>query len=160
MFFKVACVFDVSQTDGKDMPTAELPEVQANAEILLAALERVASRRGIAVRYKRMAKGTFGVSKGGEAEIATGYSTGQQSKSLVHELAHEAMHHQPGINDPFGVGRRTAEVEAEAVAYVVCRHFKLDVELRASRYIALWGGDGKALAGSLWESIESVSAAD
>ena len=40
------------------------------------------------------------------------------------------------------------ELEAEAVAYVVCRHFGLDAELRASRYIALWGGDATALAAS------------
>ena len=155
VFFKVACVFDVSQTEGNVLPTAELPEVQANAENLLAGLERVASKRGIAVRYERMEKGTFGVSKGGKVEIATGYSTGQQSKSLVHELAHEAMHRQLGANDAFGIGRRTAEVEAEAVAYVVCRHFNLDVELRASRYIVLWGGDGKALAASLGRVSEA-----
>ncbi len=42
-----------------------------------------------------------------------------------------------------------AELEAEAVAYVVCRHFGLDADVRASRYIALWGGDGKALRASL-----------
>jgi len=96
-----------------------------------------------------MEEGTFGVSKGGEVEIATGHSTGQQSKSLVHELAHESMHRRLRSSDAYGIGRRTAELEAEAVAYVVCRHFDLDVELRASRYIALWGGEGKALAASL-----------
>ncbi|MBN2561549.1 MAG: hypothetical protein JXQ75_11525 [Phycisphaerae bacterium] len=149
VFFKTACVFDVSQTDGKPLPTAEVPEVQADAEDLLAALERVASDRGIAVRYRSMEEGAFGVSKGGEVEIATGHSTGQQSKSLVHELAHEAMHRQQEANSHFGIGRQTAELEAEAVAYVVCRHFNLDVELRASRYIAVWGGDGKTLAASL-----------
>ncbi len=42
-----------------------------------------------------------------------------------------------------------AELEAESVAYVVCRHFGLDVEVRASRYIALWDGDSKALRASL-----------
>ena len=47
----------------------------------------------------------------------------------------------------------TAELEAEAVAYVVCRHFGLDVELRASRYITKWGGDGKKVA----ESFERIS---
>jgi hypothetical protein len=35
------------------------------------------------------------------------------------------------------------------VAYVVCKHFGLDVEVRASRYIALWNGDSKALRASL-----------
>ncbi len=149
MFFKAACVFDVSQTEGKPLPTAELPEIQADARSLLAALERVASDRGIAVQYREMEQGTFGVSKGGEVEIATGHSTGQQGKSLVHELAHEAMHRQQEPNDLLGIGRRIAELEAEAVAYVVCRHVDLDVELRASRYIAVWGGDAKTLAASL-----------
>jgi len=45
--------------------------------------------------------------------------------------------------------REIRELEAEAVAYVVCRHFGLDAELRASRYIAHWGGDAKKLAASL-----------
>jgi hypothetical protein len=42
-----------------------------------------------------------------------------------------------------------AELEAESVAYVVCMHFGLDVEVRSSRYIALWHGDSKALRASL-----------
>ncbi len=41
------------------------------------------------------------------------------------------------------------ELEAESVAYVVCLHFGLDVEVRASRYIALWDGDAKSLRASL-----------
>ncbi|MCK4342690.1 MAG: hypothetical protein KAY37_13315 [Phycisphaerae bacterium] len=149
MYFKAACVFDVSQTEGKGLPTAEVPEIRADTKGLLAALANVAAKRGITVRYRPMEEGTFGVSRGGEVEIATGHSTGQQSKSLVHELAHEAMHRRLIASDAYGIGRRTAELEAEAVAYVVCRHFDLDVELRASRYIALWGGEGKALAASL-----------
>jgi hypothetical protein len=45
--------------------------------------------------------------------------------------------------------RSIAELEAESVAYVVCTHASLDVEVRASRYIALWDGDSKALRASL-----------
>jgi len=149
VFFKAACVFDVSQTEGKDLPTAKVPEIHTNAERLLTALGNVATERGIIVRYRPMEEGTFGVSKGGEVEIATGHATGQQSKSLIHEIVHEAIHQRSGRGDAYGVGRRTAELEAEAVAYVVCRNFGLDVELRASRYIALWGEDGKAIAASL-----------
>ena len=42
-----------------------------------------------------------------------------------------------------------AELEAESVAYVVCRHFGIDADVTASRYIALWQGDGKGLRASL-----------
>ena len=59
-------------------------------------------------------------------------------------MAHDALH-KAGDRPK----REVAELEAEAVAYVVCRHFGLDVELRASRYIAVWGGDSKALASGL-----------
>ena len=39
------------------------------------------------------------------------------------------------------------------MAYVVCRHVGLDVEVRASRYIALWDGNAKALR----ESLERIA---
>ena len=39
------------------------------------------------------------------------------------------------------------------MAYVVCTHFDLDVEVRASRYIAIWDGDAKALR----ESLERIA---
>ena len=45
--------------------------------------------------------------------------------------------------------RNIAELEAESVAYVVCRHFRLDTTVRSSAYIALWSGDAKALRASL-----------
>ena len=45
--------------------------------------------------------------------------------------------------------RSVAELEAESVAYVVWTHAGLNLEVRASRYIALWDGDAKALRASL-----------
>ena len=106
----------------------------------------MATRRGIAINYTSLDAGYYGVSKGGTIDIATGHATGQSAKTLAHELAHEAMHKQ---NRPDGLTRTIAELEAESVAYVVASHFGLDVEVRASRYIAQWNGDGKALRESL-----------
>src|SRR3990172_8522239 len=130
MFFKTACVFDVSQTEGRELQSYEVPDVTASADRLLQTLEQVAAKRGIAVRYAALREGHYGVSTGGEVQIALGHSTGQQAKSLAHELAHETMHRrQDGELDP-AAAREVRELEAEAVAYVVCRHFGLDVELR------------------------------
>lgn len=148
LFFKTACVFDVSQTEGKELPEYEVPDIQRNATELLAALQDVAVRRGIAVQFVHLPDGHYGSSKGGAIEIATGHSTGQQAKSLAHEIAHEVMHHQTDGQVDAAVSREIRELEAEAVAYVVCRHFGLDVELRSSRYITHWGGDAKKLASS------------
>ena len=77
----------------------------------------------------------------------TRHPTGQQAKTLAHEIAHCAIHF--GKTD--GATRLTrdiAELEAESIAYVVCKHFGLDAEVRSSRYIALWNGDSKGLRAS------------
>ena len=111
----------------------------------MADLIRVAESRKIQVKLSPIDGGAFGVSKHGTVEVSTDHATGQQAKTLAHELAHEALHWD--IKGP--ITRNIAELEAESVAYVVCAHFGLDVEVRASRYIALWNGDSKALKESL-----------
>ena len=131
------------------MSDAELSLSSGNidtaADDLLANLIRVAEQRAITVKFDRLTDGLFGVSKGGSIDVDNQHATGQQAKTLAHELAHEALHKATRE----GLKRTIAELEAEAVAYVVCRHFGLDADVRASRYIALWGGDGKALRASL-----------
>ena len=144
--FRPVYVFDVSQTDGDPLPEVEVPDIETAADTLLASLERVATKRGIAINYTALDAGYYGVSKGGTIDLATGHATGQSAKTLAHELAHESMHKQ---NRPDGLTRTVAELEAESVAYVVCKHFDLDVEVRASRYIVQWNGDAKALRESL-----------
>ena len=148
--FRPVYVFDVSQTDGEPLPEIDVPDVDTAADTLLASLGRVASKRGIAINYTSLEPGYFGVSKGGSIDIATGHATGQQSKTLAHELAHEAMHKGEKRQ---GLTRSAAELEAESVAYVVCKHFGLDTEVRAARYIAVWDGNAKALR----ESLERIA---
>jgi hypothetical protein len=145
MFFRAVHVFDVAQTDGPDLPSVDVPTIDTQADWLLGDLVRVADGREIAVRFGSLPCGAFGASKKGSVEVDDSHPTGQQAKTLAHELAHESMH----WDDRGSLTRSIAELEAESVAYVVCTHFGLDVEVRASRYIALWDGDGKALRGSL-----------
>jgi antirestriction protein ArdC len=152
IYFRAVHVFDVGQTDGKDLPDVDVPTVDTASDDLLAKLQHVADQRGIAVNFAKLSGGLFGVSKGGTIDVDNGHATGQQAKTLAHELAHEALHK----TDRTGLTRSVAELEAESVAYVVCTHFGLDVEVRASRYIALWDGDSKALRASL-ERIASTA---
>ncbi len=149
MFFRAVSVFDVGQTDGEALPEVEVPTIDSAADDLLARLARVAVSRDIALAFQPVSGGAFGVSKRGAIEIDDQYPTGQQAKTLAHELAHEALHWD--IKGPFT--RSLAELEAEAVAYVVCQHFGLDTEVRSSRYIALWQGDAK----SMRESLERIA---
>jgi len=145
IYFKAVHVFDVSQTDGKELPTIDAMDVETVADDLLANLARVTHNRGIALTFETINGGAYGVSKKGSIVVDPNHSTGQQAKTLAHELAHESMHWE----DRGQLTRSIAELEAESVAYVVCRHFNLDTSIRSSRYIALWQGDGKALRASL-----------
>ena len=145
IYFRAVHVFDVAQTDGPDLPDVDVPTVDTAADDLLSDLHRVAEQRGISVNFAKLSGGLFGVSQGGKIDVDDTHATGQQAKTLAHELAHEALHK----TDRTGLTRSVAELEAESVAYVVCRHVGLDVEIRASRYIALWDGNAKALRASL-----------
>jgi antirestriction protein ArdC len=156
IYFKVVSVFDVAQTDGEALPDVNVPDVDSAADTLLAQLGCVASERGIAVNYADLRTGHYGTSKRGSIDVANGHATGQQAKTLAHELAHETLHQTHDLSGATTVDRNTAELEAESVAYVVCRHFGLDTDVRSSRYIALWGGDSKALRASL-ERISSTA---
>jgi antirestriction protein ArdC len=109
----------------------------------------VAESRGIVVAFQKLS-GPFGhATDGGKAvAIDNTYPTGQQAKTLAHELAHCAIHFGK-TERATRLTRDIAELEAESIAYVVCKHFGLDAEVRSSRYIALWNGDSKALRDSL-----------
>jgi len=143
--FRVVFVFDMAQTDGAELPSVECPTIDGAADDLLADLVRVAESRGIPVTFGPVSGGAFGVSEKGRIGIDNAHATGQQAKTLAHELAHEALH----WTDRGTFTRSAAELEAESVAYVVCRHFGLDSEVRSSAYIALWNGDGKAMRESM-----------
>ena len=125
IYFRVVHVFDVSQTDGDDLPDVPVPTIDTAADDLLADLVRVAESRKVTVNLTRLTGGLFGLSKGGSVDVDNRHATGQQAKTLAHELAHEALHK---ADRPDGLTRSAAELEAESVAYVVCLHFGLDVQ--------------------------------
>ena len=149
MFFRCVHVFDVSQTDGEALPMVDVPTIDVANDGLLIALERVCVHRGIAIDSRKL-DGEFGhaTDKGKTIALESSHASGQRAKTLAHELAHCVLHFDKTTR-PDGLNRNVAELEAESVAYVVCTHFGLDVEVRASRYIALWNGDSKALKTSL-----------
>ena len=159
VFFKAVHVFDVAQTDGKELPDVDCPIVDSDASALLNSLERVALKRSIAVKFEALDGKGFGYAtdKGASIVIDNTHPTGQQAKTFAHELAHCALHF--GKSDgATTLTRNMAELEAESIAYVVCQHFGLDTTIRSSAYIALWQGDSKGLRASL-ERIASTARA-
>jgi antirestriction protein ArdC len=155
--FRVVHVFDVSQTDGGPLPETEA--VAGDAERHLDDLKQLVSRRGIKLEYSEALGTALGSSSKGTIKLALSLTPAEEFAVLAHELAHELMH-----VDRKGLDRRRAELEAEAVACVLCRYAGLDSGTAHSDYIQLYQGGKESLTDSLdaiqktaSEIIESMS---
>jgi hypothetical protein len=84
--FRSAYVFDVSQTDGADLP--EMRQIQGdvgeNCDRLVAFIER----QGIELMYSENIAPALGMSYGGRIAILPELSDAEEFSTLVHELAH------------------------------------------------------------------------
>ncbi len=131
--FKVVYVFDLAQTDGEPLPPPPDWKSPARSEELQNRLVVFAQSKGIQVEVMALQSEIQGTSAGGRIELSPEAGT----KTLIHEIAHELMHH--GC-DRHLMSRAERELEAKAVAYVVGAHFGLD-GLASPNYLALWDAD-------------------
>ena len=157
--FRVVSVFDISQTEGKELPTLTY-ELMGNVEQykdFFAALEKTSP---FAMGFEALSGGVKGRCNYEEKRIIIneGMEELQNIKTAIHEIAHATLHDidKDASERP---DRRTREVQAESVAYAVCQHYGLDTSDYSFGYIAGWSS-GKELAelkGSL-ETIRSTAA--
>ena len=163
--YKVVSVFDVSQTEGRELPDIAVNELTGDVDRFkdfFAALEQVSP---VPVGFEKIEGGAHGYYHLEEKRIAIdeGMSDLQTLKTAIHEIAHAKLHdidlNAPKEEQKPRVDRRTREVEAESVAYTVCQHYGLDTSDYSFGYVAGWSS-GKELAelrGSL-ETIRSTAA--
>ena len=151
--FKPAYVFDVSQTEGKELPSIAVNELSGDVNEynkLFRALRIVCP---VPVDFEDIEGGSKGYFSDSENRIAIkkGMSQVQTIKTLVHETAHAMLHSSAAEDKDNPVDRRTKEVEAESIAFTVCKRYGLDTEDYSFGYIAGWssGKDAKELKASL-----------
>jgi len=149
--FQGVHVFDVSQTEGNPLP--EPATVSGDPGEHTARLKALVAERGITLDHAGIPAGADGASSGGRIGIREGLPPAQEFAVLVHELAHELLHH--GKDRP--QSPKVRETEAEAVAFVVCSAIGLDTGAAASDYIQLYEGKTETLAASL-DRIQHVAA--
>jgi antirestriction protein ArdC len=142
--FRAAFVFDISQTDGKELP--QIGVVEGDPREHGERLRRFASSRGISVEYSADIAPARGMSSGGRVTLLTGQSAAEEFSTLAHELAHELLHRG---NRRASTSKTVRETEAEATAFVVCHAVGLETGSAASDYIQLWSGDVELLTESL-----------
>ncbi len=146
--FKGVYVFDISQTDGDELP--EFARVQGDPTQYQETLDKFISTSGISLEYSDSLHAD-GCSSGGKITIRSGLSPAQDFSVKVHELAHEFLHHTREK-----LTKTQKETEAEAVAYVVCQSIGLDTNTAFSDYIQLYKGDSETLINSI-QRIKNIS---
>jgi len=88
----------------------------------------------------------IGRSSGGTITIQPSLPPAEEFSALVHEFAHELLHHGPNRQKTTKTMRET---QAEAVAFVVNTAIGLDTNTASSDYIQLYQGKKQTLAESL-----------
>lgn len=149
--FRVVHVFDISQTEGKELPS--LGNTEGDPGERLCRLVQVVRSHDIELEYVDSLDGAIGRSEGGKISVLKGLPPAESFATLVHELAHEMLHQG---DRRVNTTKAMRETEAEAVAYVVNRTAGLRGTESSIDYIQLWNGDAAMLLQSL-ECVRNVS---
>ena len=161
--YKVVSVFDVSQTEGKELPDIAVDELTGDVDRykdFFAALEKTSP---VPIAFENIEGGSHGYYHLEDKRIAIneGMSELQTLKTAIHEIAHAKLHdidlNAPEDEQKPRVDRRTREVEAESVAYTVCQHYGLDTSDYSFGYVAGWSS-GRELS-ELKSSLETIRSA-
>ena len=139
--FKVVSVFDVSQTDGKELPSIGVNELTGDVDRFDSFFEALKLSCPVPMEFENIQGGAKGYFHHTENRIAIqeGMSQLQTMKTAIHEMAHAKLHSMD--ND---LTKNSKEVEAESVAYTVCQHFGIDTSDYSFGYIAGWSKDKEA----------------
>jgi antirestriction protein ArdC len=143
-FLVKPCVFDASQIDQSEgqPPLDHFWEPQADSESarhLYDVLRSYAADQGFTCHEEALPDSTQGYSQGSRIVVKVGLDSTTAVNTFIHELAHGLMH-QRVQTDADGVApldKRGRECEAEAVAYIVGKHFGIE-NIFSSDYLIMY----------------------
>ena len=140
MSFKAVSVFDISQTEGKDLPllVSPIPETvtEEYANAVSTALDNLTK-----VKHERehLAEGHNGYCdyKTNRIVLSDTLNYDMQIRTHIHETAHYLLHGKDGSQKERSKEQR--EMQAESVAYIVSKRLGLDTSDYSFGYIGTWG---------------------
>jgi hypothetical protein len=148
--FKLVPVFDISQTEGPDLPDIVSKLEGLAPEGVFVKLTEFAQGIGFRVeRPESLDSGANGdtTHSEGRIRVVSTNSEAQQAKTLAHEIGH-ALLHDPGVEATNELARGLKELEAESTAYVICTALGMDTSDYSFGYVAGWaGGAPEAIQG-------------
>lgn len=147
--FKITYTFDISQTEqieGKPVielsPTHELEGDVNHFENLKNAIISISPARIDFESYSGDSKGYYD-SVINKIVVQKGMSEQQTLKTMIHEVAHSVVHNSDNLKklkneENVDLSRNDMEVQAESIAYIVCKHLGIDTSEYSFPYVATW----------------------
>lgn len=138
-FYRSVKVYDISQTEGEDLPEIPLQPITGSSHLeYLYRAEAMATGMGYEVVYEDTGdKGGYCDLKNKKIAVNIESEVNGRVRTIIHELAHAH-----GI-DYKDYTREQAEVIVESAAFMVCQSIGLDTAGMSVPYIASWDGDEK-----------------
>jgi N-terminal domain of anti-restriction factor ArdC len=162
--FKMVGVFDVSQTDGKEIPSvrdfinSQLQNDEVMSKLYKDYFNHIKDHYNYIIREDITDSGVGGYFDRRTNEIVISTNNNQNDtekfRVLVHEFAHAKLHHID--SELKNLPRGHKEAQAECVAYIVSNYFGLDTDDVSLGYIATWSQDIK-LARQALEEVQKVA---
>ena len=152
--YKVVNTFDISQTEGKELPTIGVNELTGDVNNYGMMFQALVDTCPVPIAFEKIGGGAKGYYHLVEERIAIqeGMSEVQTVKTAIHEMAHQKLHaHQEKDQKQT---RNSKEVEAESVAYTVCQHYGIDTSDYSFSYVVGWS-EGKETP-ELKASLETI----
>ncbi|WP_054536155.1 ArdC-like ssDNA-binding domain-containing protein [Herpetosiphon geysericola] len=155
VYFGIEHVFDVSQTEGDDIPTLDCPILtEERGHEIYDCLVAYATREGLTVSnddQHAMGEAMGYYSASSRLIWIRPAAKAQMVKTLIHEIAHHLT-----------VGKHTREADetiAEGTAYQVCACLGIDSSDRSFTYIAGWAAHegGTALIKQVLGHIQTIT---
>ena len=162
-FFKKA-LFDISQTNcpkeeyEKTMKENLIPKSLKESQdkkvdfLFLCLKDHLIQNEKANVVFEEMVEGEKGYTNAeGKIALNKNNSNLQNLKTIIHEYTHYKLHFKNDIQ----LKRYQAEIEAESVAYLVCRNFDIDTSDYSFKYINLYGSSNTDE--ELYKSYENIN---
>ena len=159
--FIVVSVYDISQTEGKEVPDATMNILDGDVDRYDDFLSALKQSTPYSFAFEGINTGANGYCnyKNRHIGIKEGMGQLQTVETSIHEVTHARLYEKnrklPEKKQP---DQATREVQAESVAFAVCQYFGLDTSGFSFGYIADWGSgrDMKELKASL-ETIRATA---
>lgn len=147
--FRLVPVFDVSQTEGKELPKPvyELEGTHQDYANLYRAAKETAAAKGVRLEISKKPMEEHGYYSPAENKIVirAGMSERETLSTIFHEMAHADLHNPKALEGQ-QLTRTNKELQAESVAYVVANHYGLDTSSYSFGYLANWSKEPDSLA--------------